>query len=157
MFVTVSGARRAIGDGHAVWVRRDAHNIPLDQRVLGVARTIAELRELVGGQAERTLFFQEYLGDGNETYKAYVVGTDVVVVRRTDAGVARVTMPGEVTDTVLRAGRAFAMSVYGIDFFHRDRQPVVLDVNDFPSFRGLPGSSRSICEFIATTYFAGIG
>ena len=88
-----------------------------------------------GTVAELTLFFQEYLADGR-----HVQGVrrrqHVVVGRRTEAGVASVAMSGGVTDTVIRAGRAFAMSVYGIDFFYRDGQAVVLDVNDFPSFRG---------------------
>lgn len=154
MFVTMNDARRAVDSGQTVWVRRDAHNIPLDQRVLGVAGTFAELRDLAGAHVERTLFFQEYLGSGHETYKAYVVGADVVVVRRAAAVVERIAAPGHVEETILRVGRAFAMSVYGIDFFLAGGQPVVLDVNDFPSFRGIPGASRRICDFVATRYFA---
>jgi ribosomal protein S6--L-glutamate ligase len=154
MFVRADDARGALAEGRSVWVRRDAHNIPLDQRVLGVARTSAELGDLVDGHAERTLLFQEYLGSGEETYKAYVVGEDVVVIRRTDTAVESATLPKEVNDAIRSVGRAFAMSVYGIDFFYREGQPIVLDVNDFPSFRGIPEASRRICDFVATTFFA---
>jgi glutathione synthase/RimK-type ligase-like ATP-grasp enzyme len=149
-FVTAVEARRAIAEGLAVWVRRDAHNIPLGERVLGVAHAAPELDALVRGRDPRTLFFQEYLGDSYETRKAYVVGTDVVVVRRTEEGnhvrVESVATPQDVIAAILRIGSAFGMSVYGVDFFHRGGEAVCLDVNDFPSFRGIPGASQRICE-----------
>jgi hypothetical protein len=150
-FVTAAEASRAVSEGLAVWVRRDAHNIPLGERVLGVAATASELNALVRGLDERTLFFQEYLGSSYETHKAYVVGSDVVVVRRREeAGrvlAEPVAMPADVTGAILRVGHAFEMSVYGVDFFHRDGETMCLDVNDFPSFRGIPGASRRICDF----------
>jgi hypothetical protein len=153
MFLTPDDAERAIARGHAVWVRRDAHNIPLDRRVLGIARSVAELRDLVGGEDARSLFFQEFLGSGHDTYKAYVVGTDIVVCRRTDAAVECVAMPSCVTQTILRFGPAFAMPVYGIDFFYHDGRAVCLDVNDFPSFRGIAQASRMIGEYVTRTFF----
>jgi glutathione synthase/RimK-type ligase-like ATP-grasp enzyme len=147
-------ASRALAEGTVVWVRRDAHNIPLAERVLGVARTTGELDDLVRGHDARTLFFQEFLADAGDTYKAYVVGQHVVVGRRfEDCGrvvIEPVAMSAGVIDTIMRVGRAFAMSVYGIDFFHRDGQAVILDVNDFPSFRGVADASRRIVEFVAT-------
>jgi ribosomal protein S6--L-glutamate ligase len=151
-FLDAGEARRAIAEGDSVWVRRDAHNIPLGERVLGVARTPAELRDLTGGHRERTLFFQQYLGAERETYKAYVIGTHVVVCQRTAARVDFVAMADDVAQTLLRVGHVFAMSVYGIDFFYVDGRVVVLDVNDFPSFRGIPGASHRICEFVAKTF-----
>lgn len=156
-FVTAAEARRAVAEGRAVWVRRDAHNIPLALRVLGVAHAISELDALIRGRDERTLFFQEYLGSAYETNKAYVVGSDVVVVRRTEergrVRVEPVAMPGDVIAAILRIGRAFEMSVYGVDFFHRGGEAVCLDVNDFPSFRGIAGASQRICELAADRCF----
>jgi len=153
-FAKPAEADRAIADGRTVWVRRDAHNIPLDQRVLGVARTSTQLHALVEGRDARELFFQEYLGC-EDTLKAYVVGDDVVVGRRSEVEsrvvVERVTMPENVDDLILRIGRALGMSVYGVDFFHLGGEAVVLDINDFPSFRGIPEASRRIVEFAAGT------
>ena len=167
MFVTPSEASRAIADGRPVWVRRDAHNIPLEERVLGVAHTTGELDELIGDLEPRTLFFQEYLGRTNDTYKAYVVGSSVVMLRRTelqdrlsqtpDAVVERTTLRKDVEDAILSIGRAFGMSVYGVDLFYRGDQAVFLDFNDFPSFRGIPEASQRIWEFVATTHFRGGG
>jgi ribosomal protein S6--L-glutamate ligase len=157
-FATPGEASRALADGTVVWVRRDAHNIPLAERVVGVARTTGELDDLVHGHEAGTLFLQEFLADAGDTYKAYVVGQHVVVGRRLeDCGrvvIEPVAMPADVTDAIVRVGRAFAMSVYGIDFFYRDGHVVILDVNDFPSFRGVPDASRRIVEFVATNYLA---
>ena len=157
-FATHGEASSALADGTVVWVRRDAHNIPLPDRVLGVARTTRDLDDLVQGHDASTLFFQEFLANAGDPYKAYVVGQHVVVGHRCEAGgrvvLEPVAMPASVTDTIVRVGHAFAMSVYGIDFFYRDGRVVILDVNDFPSFRGVPDASRRIVEFVATNYFA---
>lgn len=155
-FTTAEEASSAVAQGSAVWVRRDAHNIALGERVLGVAHAVSELDALIRGRDERTLFFQEYLGSAHETHKAYVVGDRVVVGRRSEIEgrvvVERVAMPEDVIAAILRIGRAFVMSVYGVDFFHRDGEAVCLDVNDFPSFRGVPGASRRICDFAENGY-----
>lgn len=163
MFATPSEASRAIADGRPVWVRRDAHNIPLAARLLGVAHTTGELAERIGDIEPRTLFFQEYLGRADHTYKAYVVGSSVVTLRRTEvhdgparapgALIERTTLRKDVEDAVLRIGRTFGMSVYGVDLFDRGDQAMFLDVNDFPSFRGIPEASRRIWEFVAATHF----
>ncbi|MFO1312485.1 MAG: hypothetical protein U1F41_10540 [Burkholderiales bacterium] len=150
-FASMEDAKQAIAEGAEVWVRRDAHNIPLDRRVLGVARTRAELDRLVRGLDPGALFLQEYLGGGHETCKAYVVGDDVAIVRRSEVrpGVfvsESLAMPEAVHDTTRAIGRAFGMSVYGVDFFHLDGKAVCLDVNDFPSFRGVDGGNERICS-----------
>ena len=148
-FAGVADAKQAIAEGGQVWVRRDAHNIPLDRRILGVARTAAELDRLVDGLDPRTLFLQEFLGGDHETCKAYVVGDDVAIVRRSEVrpGVfvsEPLPMSDAVFDTMRAIGRVFGMTVYGVDFFHLDGQAVCLDINDFPSFRGVDGGNERI-------------
>ncbi len=154
VFAGVADARTAIAAGIEVWVRRDAHNIPLDERILGVARTSADLDGLVAGLDAQALFLQEYLGSGHQTCKAYVVGDHVAIVRRSEIrpGVfvsEPLAMPESVFDTIRTIGRAFVMTVYGVDFFHLGGRAVCLDVNDFPSFRGIDGGNERIFDLAA--------
>ncbi|MFO1303950.1 MAG: hypothetical protein U1F54_09475 [Burkholderiales bacterium] len=148
-FAGLVEAQRAIAEGTAVWVRRDAHNIPLERRILGVARTSAGLDRLVDGVDPGTLFFQEFLDGDHETCKAYVVGDHVTIVRRSEVrpGVfvsEPLAVPDAVFDTIRVIGRAFGMTVYGVDFFHLGGRAVCLDINDFPSFRGIDGGNGRI-------------
>ncbi len=148
----------ALRGGRTVWVRRDAHNIPKESRVLGKADSAGQLLDMVKGLDEEELFFQEYLGTTEEVFKAYVIGDSIHCLRKkglqdgfkpdVDLGTDMIEVGDVEKKMILELGRAFGMSVYGVDFIYRDGKPVVVDVNDFPSFRGIPDAARNICEFV---------
>lgn len=145
-----------------IWVRRDAHNIPKEERVLGIASSVDELNELVEGHVHEELFFQEYLGEKNEIYKVYVVGDEIHCLKNTGSqdgftnnfihSSEEITLPDDLRDTMLEIGRKFDMNVYGVDFFYSSGIPVIIDINDFPSFRGVPDAPDTICRFVCERF-----
>lgn len=151
--------KRALNNGTPVLARRDAHHIPKEERVLGVLRTIDDLRDLLRRHLFQDLFFQEYLGIKTKTYKVYVVDRTVecLVKTGTQDGVGsedhvekdRVTLPFHVKTLMRDIGRAFGLRLYGVDFFYHEGVLVVIDVNDFPSYNGIDEAPRLIGDFLS--------
>jgi ribosomal protein S6--L-glutamate ligase len=44
-------------------------------------------------------------------------------------------------------GREFELSLYGVDLLVTARGPVVVDVNAFPGYGGVPGASAALAAF----------
>lgn len=155
--------KKAFKKGKVLWVRKDAHNIPKEERVLGIARDLYELDQLVQNHDPGELFFQEYLGIQETTFKAYVIGQRVFCLKKkgTQDGITReisqVTLrrveplPAE-RALVLHVGTVFKMAVYGVDYFYHEGQPVIVDINDFPSFRGIEEAVPTISAYIHETF-----
>lgn len=157
--------KRAFKKGRAVWVRQDAHNIPKEERVLGIATNLNELYQIVRFLDPRSLFFQEYLGVMEVTFKAYVIGEKVFALKKTGfqdgyeqgpVTVERVELPRQVRHLLLKLGRLFDMTVYGVDFAHVNGSLVLFDVNDFPSFRGIDEAVETICAHVNQRFLTNI-
>lgn len=53
-------------------------------------------------------------------------------------------------EVALRAAEAVGLHLCGIDVLLADRGPVVVDVNPFPGFRGIPGAPAAVVEHLLT-------
>ncbi|MGH8874321.1 MAG: ATP-grasp domain-containing protein [Acidimicrobiia bacterium] len=49
-----------------------------------------------------------------------------------------------------RVGRTLDLEVYGVDFVEGPGGPMIVDVNPFPSFKGVPGAARLIAEHLVS-------
>jgi ribosomal protein S6--L-glutamate ligase len=104
---------------------------------------------------EQPVIVQEFVpGDGLDT-KLYVVGDEVFCVRKpfsadsfTRPGVPAPVTP-ELEDLARRCGRAFGLGLYGLDVVEGPDGPVVVDVNYFPGYKGVPGVAPLIAEYVA--------
>jgi ribosomal protein S6--L-glutamate ligase len=98
---------------------------------------------------------QEYIAGGGEDLKVYVVGEEVRAVRKPFApdSFTRPGRPcevnGEVRDIALRCGRAFGLGLYGLDVVESADGPVVVDLNTFPGYKGVPDAAALLAEYIA--------
>lgn len=103
---------------------------------------------------------QEYVAGSGEDLKVYVVGDEVHAVRKpfSPDSFTRPGRPcpvdGEVRDIALRCGRAFGLGLYGLDVIESAEGPVVVDLNTFPGYKGVPGAAALIADYIAE-YAAG--
>lgn len=109
------------------------------------------------------VLIQEYVagvaGRG-EDLKVYVVGDEVFAVRKTFSA-ASFAQPGrpcpvtpEVREIALRCGRAFGLGLYGLDVIEGPDGPVVVDLNHFPGYKGVPDVAPRVAAYIAA-YAAG--
>jgi ribosomal protein S6--L-glutamate ligase len=98
---------------------------------------------------------QEFISGTGEDLKVYVVGDQVYAVRK-NFSPASFTRPGrpvpvsaEVRDIALRCGQAFGLGLYGLDMIESPDGPVVVDLNFFPGYKGVPNIAPRIADYIA--------
>jgi ribosomal protein S6--L-glutamate ligase len=96
---------------------------------------------------------QEYVSEGDEV-KLYVVGDEVsgVVKRYEGRGFVRsmCAVDDAMREVALRCGRALGLGIYGVDVILAKDGPVVIDVNYFPSFKGVPGAGERIAAYLGS-------
>jgi ribosomal protein S6--L-glutamate ligase len=100
------------------------------------------------------VLIQEYVEGTGEDLKVYVVGEEVFAVRKpfSASSFARPGRPcavePDVRDIALRCGQAMGLGLYGIDLSESARGPVVVDLNYFPGYKGVPGAAPLIADYI---------
>jgi len=162
-FHSYDQAFKACSQGIPIIIKLDQHNIPnfpKNDRIIGVAENTDILDRLVKNYLDQELFFQEYLGEFDIIYKAYVVGRWLVSITSQnrlqqdlnlnpiDLIHLRVEVPKQFKRRIIRIGRKFGMSVYGIDYIKTENGTFIVDVNDFPSFRSIPEGVSLISDHI---------
>jgi ribosomal protein S6--L-glutamate ligase len=97
---------------------------------------------------------QEFVAGCTERLKVHCVGEQVFATRKPFSlgGDSVAGQPCEVSDEVrdiaLRCGPLFGMGLYGLDVLVPPDGPVVVDVNSFPGYAGVPGIAKVIAEYI---------
>lgn len=100
------------------------------------------------------LLIQEYIENDGEDLRLYVAGDEVFGIRKrfsnssfaVDGEPTRITR--EMRDIALQCGKAFGLTLYGIDIIEGADGPVVVDVNYFPGYKGVPGAAYSVADCI---------
>jgi ribosomal protein S6--L-glutamate ligase len=117
-----------------------------------VVRTPAELARIP--PPDGAVVVQEYVEGSSEDLKLYVVADQVFGVRKPFSPES-FTVPGrpctvsaEVRAIALRVGRTLGLGLYGIDVVEGPQGPVVVDVNYFPGYKGVPGAGALIASYI---------
>jgi ribosomal protein S6--L-glutamate ligase len=97
---------------------------------------------------------QEHVDGAGEDLKVYVVGEEVLAVRKpfSPTSFTRAGRPcevsAEVREIALRCGRAMGLGLYGLDLIESERGPVVVDLNYFPGYKGLSGAAPLIADYV---------
>jgi ribosomal protein S6--L-glutamate ligase len=110
--------------------------------------------ELAALHVEDGMFVQEHVASVDDEQKVYVVGDRAFSVRKIrDTGERQpCELDSEIEAIAFRCGRALGLGVYGVDIILSANGAVVVDVNYFPSFRGVPGASEILADYI--THYA---
>jgi ribosomal protein S6--L-glutamate ligase len=100
------------------------------------------------------VLIQEYIQGSGEDLKVYVVGEAVFAVRKPFSATS-FTQPGrpcpvsaEVLDIARRCGQAFGLGLYGLDVIESVDGPLVVDLNYFPGYKGVPNVAPLIAQYI---------
>ncbi|GAC1450393.1 MAG: hypothetical protein PVSMB4_09240 [Ktedonobacterales bacterium] len=109
------------------------------------ARELAELP-----LPEQPMLIQEYI-PGAEL-KVYVIGEEVFAMRKlsTATSTTRLLCPvsPELRAIALRCGQIFGLGLYGLDVIESPERPVVIDLNYFPSYKGVPNAADHLADYI---------
>jgi MFS family permease len=105
-------------------------------------------------RTDEPMLAQEYLVGTGEDVKLYVVGEQVFAVRKefSEQSFAVPGRPSAVSDSLreiaLRCGKALGLGLYGLDVIETPSGPVVVDLNYFPGYKGVPEIAPLIAEYI---------
>ncbi len=122
---------------------------------------VALLPEVSG---KRVLYLaQEFLETDGTDLKLYGIGTDVWAVRKPSPvsfphpgpalftpvdGADQVPLTPELRDIALTCGRACGLELWGVDVAVTPTGPVVIEVNDFPTYSAVPEAGSAIATHV---------
>lgn len=107
---------------------------------------------------------QHFIANDGMDLKLYGIGEEIFAVRKPSplgpafnavaAGEKRAAEAGPVPLTPAleelgrRLGRLFGLELYGVDCVETSDGPVVIEVNEFPNYTGVPDADRRLAEYI---------
>jgi ribosomal protein S6--L-glutamate ligase len=119
---------------------------------ISIVRNPSELAALP--PLDGPMLIQEQVDGSGEDVKVYVAGDSVFAVRKQFSPTS-FTRPGrsyavssEVRELALACGRILGLGLYGLDVLETDEGPVVVDVNYFPGYKGIPDVAPVIADYI---------
>lgn len=114
-----------------------------------------ELEALEIAEAGESFFLaQRYAENAGFDMKVYVTGSEVyaAMARRSvlhgEVSEHFVPLTRQVRTLALQVGRLFGLDIYGLDVVETPQGPAILDINDFPSFGGIPRAVMRISEYV---------
>ena len=103
---------------------------------------------------ESPVLIQDFIQGSSTDLKVYVVGKEVFATRKPFSATS-FTRPGqpcpvtaEVRDIALKCGRVFGLGLYGLDLIESPVGPMVVDVNYFPGYKGVPSIAPLMADYI---------
>ncbi|MCX4821559.1 hypothetical protein OG883_16995 [Streptomyces sp. NBC_01142] len=106
-------------------------------------------------EREGMLIAQPYVTNSGIDIKVYCVGGELYATERRsplhpDRSVPerRVPLSAEVAAIAAQVGAVYGLDLYGVDVLLGPDGPVVVDVNDFPSFRQVPDAAARVARAV---------
>lgn len=103
----------------------------------------------------RFFLAQHYVENSNYDIKLYVAGTHVSAIAKRsplhpDVEVTKHSIPIslEIHDLALQVGEIFGLDIYGLDIVDAPSGPMIVDINDFPSFGRVPDATTLVATHI---------
>ncbi|WP_079194168.1 ATP-grasp domain-containing protein [Streptomyces sp. CB02923] len=104
---------------------------------------------------EGLLIAQPYVANSGIDVKVYCVGGELYATERCSplhpeltARERRVPLSAEVAAIVGQVGAVYGLDLYGVDVLLGPDGPVIVDVNDFPSFRQVPDAVARVARAV---------
>ncbi|HZU67919.1 MAG TPA: hypothetical protein VFA09_11640 [Ktedonobacteraceae bacterium] len=115
----------------------------------------ADLAELEIAEANDSFFLaQRYAENAGFDIKVYVTGKEVysAIAKKSPLHSTVeehfVPLTPQVRKLALEVGKLFGLDIYGMDIVETPSGPAILDINDFPSFGGVPRAVIRVAEYV---------
>src|SRR5947209_14322716 len=94
-----------------------------------------------------------YVENPGSDIKLYVTGQEVHAITKTSVlhgpvQEQEVPVTHEMLKLAWRVGQTFGLDLYGVDVLETPQGLMLVDINDFPSFYGVPRKVAAIAEYI---------
>ncbi len=120
--------------------------------------TLEQLQALAAQWSQEPIVLQEFAESDGWDIKIWVIDQQVFAARRRtpleadapkeDIPLTANEMPADWLRIAREIGRVFNMHLYGVDLLVTAQGPIIVDVNGFPGFRGVPGAASALVELI---------
>lgn len=117
-----------------------------------------QLQELAAEWSQEPVILQALVASDGWDIKVWVIDQHVFAARRRtpleataskkDFPLATGEMPEQLLHTILEIGRVFNLHLYGVDLLMTERGPMVVDINSFPGFRGVPDADHALVTLV---------
>jgi ribosomal protein S6--L-glutamate ligase len=121
-------------------------------------RNSEELRNLARQWGQEPVVLQEFASGDGWDIKLWVIDQQIFAARRRtpldpdapkeDYPISAEELPEEWARITLEIGRAFNLRLYGVDLLISEHGPIIVDVNSFPGFRGVPGADSALAALV---------
>jgi ribosomal protein S6--L-glutamate ligase len=121
-------------------------------------RSVDDLHNLAEQWGSEPVVLQEFAAGDGWDIKLWVIDRQIFAARRRtplDASAAKEDhpisaeeLPQEWARITLEIGRAFQLRLYGVDLLMTEGGPMIVDVNSFPGFRGVPGADSALAALV---------
>ncbi len=119
---------------------------------------IEELRTLAAQWSQEPIVLQEFAAGDGWDIKMWVIDQQIFAARRRtplepnalkeDHPIPPEELPPDWAHIAREIGRVFNLRLYGIDLLITDKGPIIVDVNSFPGFRGVPGADSALVDLV---------
>jgi ribosomal protein S6--L-glutamate ligase len=126
--------------------------------LVAFVRSREQLQALAETWNAEPVVLQEYAPSDGWDIKLWVIDRQLFAARRRtplepdaskeDILIPPHELPAEWARITLEIGRAFNMRLYGVDLLMTEKGPIIVDVNGFPGFRGVPGADRALVNLV---------
>ncbi len=103
---------------------------------------------------------QNYMATDGYDLKLYGIGDQVWAVRKpspfnkrseadsADSKAGLLPLTSELEELGRRCGKIFGLELYGVDCIETDRGPLVIEINDFPNYTGVPEADQRLADYV---------
>ena len=119
---------------------------------------LEQLQSLAGEWSQEPVVLQEFAAGDGWDIKLWIIDQQIFAARRRtpleanaskeDFPISSHELPTDWAHIALEIGRVFNLRLYGVDLLMTERGPVIVDVNSFPGFRGVPGSVEALVALV---------
>ena len=120
--------------------------------------SIDQLEALASEWSQEPIVLQAFAAGDGWDIKMWVIDQQIFAARRRtplepdaskeDFPISPEELPDEWAHIAKEIGRVFNMRLYGIDLLMTERGPIIVDVNGFPGFRGVPGADSALVALV---------
>jgi ribosomal protein S6--L-glutamate ligase len=120
--------------------------------------SIDQLKTLAPEWSQEPIVLQEFAAGDGWDVKMWVIDQQIFAARRRtplepnaskeDYPISPEELPPSWAHIANEIGRVFNMRLYGIDLLMPEQGPIIVDVNGFPGFRGVPGADSALVAMV---------
>ncbi len=121
-------------------------------------RDVEQLQALAPQWNQEPVVLQEFAAGDGWDIKMWVIDKQIFAARRRtplepgapkqDFPIPAAERPADWAHIALEIGRVFNLRLYGIDLLITEKGPIIVDVNSFPGFRGVPGADTALADLV---------